>query len=103
MGTPGAELVSVATIGESVADGAGADGSGGSMVAASVTAGTADPVTLASTVPAIAVSSGTGGTSVGLEVERLQASPPAKSAAAAIPIRNRSPCISLMVIGLSVV
>ena len=103
MGTPGAELVSVANTGGSVGDGAGSDGSDGATVAASVMTGTADPVTLAATVPAMAVSSGTAGASVGLEVERLQASPPAKSAAAAIPIRNRSPCISLMVIGLSVV
>ena len=85
MGTPGAELVSVAKTDESVADGAGTDGSGGATVAASVTSGTAEPVTLAATVPAMAVSSGTAGASVGLDAERLQARLAAISAVIAMP------------------
>ena len=81
----GTELVAVAGTGEGVGDCSGRDGSDGAAVAiasALVASGTADSATRAATVPAMAVSAGT---SVGLEAERLQASPTATRAVAANP------------------
>ena len=91
MGIPGAELVAVANTGGAVAEGSGTVVSSGETVATvstSVASETADAATRAATVPAMAVSSGPAGTSVGLDVERLHASPPAMRADVAKPIRN---------------
>lgn len=100
MGIPGAELVAVACAGGAVGDRSGTDVSAGAAVATvstSVTSGTADSFIRAATVPAMAVSSGPAGTSVGLDVERLHASPPATRAVAAKPNRIGSPDISVTV------
>ncbi len=91
IGMLGAEVVAVASPGGGLGDCSGLEVSTGPTVATSVTSGTADSVICAATVPAMAVSACPAGVSVGLDVDRLHASPPATRAIATKLNRIGSP------------